>query len=148
MDTIGRIEIGIPGEFSVYNAMCAASVLMTLGVKLSDISRAFSAVEGVKGRAEIVDAVNKIISSGEKDITEEVFSNYLYTAGMPPVDLMIRTSGQYRISNFLLWQIAYSELYFPTTLWPDFSPEELNKAIIEYNKRDRRFGGIKCEQES
>lgn len=99
---------------------------------------------------EIIQAVKRIASDVKNenitvdDINVELFSNYLYTAGMPPVDLMIRTSGQYRISNFLLWQIAYSELYFPTTLWPDFTPEELNKAIIEYSKRDRRFGGIKC----
>lgn len=80
------------------------------------------------------------------DITPEMINNHLYTKDMPNVDLLIRTSGQYRISNFMIWQIAYSELYFPSTLWPDFHPEELNKAIIEYNKRDRRFGGIKCEQ--
>ena len=103
---------------------------------------------------EIIQAIKRIANDVKNDniniddINVELFSNYLYTAGMPPVDLMIRTSGQYRISNFLLWQIAYSELYFPATLWPDFTPEELNKAIIEYNKRDRRFGGIKCEQES
>ena len=79
-----------------------------------------------------------------EDINPDLFGSYLYTKDMPPVDLLIRTSGQYRISNFLLWQIAYSELYFPKTLWPDFGPKDLNEAIIEYNKRDRRFGGIKC----
>ena len=99
---------------------------------------------------EIIQAVKRIAADVKKenisvdDINVELFNSYLYTAGMPPVDLMIRTSGQYRISNFLLWQISYSELYFPETLWPDFTPEELNKAIIEYSKRDRRFGGIKC----
>lgn len=81
------------------------------------------------------------------DINANMFPDYLYTAGMPPVDLLIRTSGQQRISNFMLWQISYSELYFPKTLWPDFHEEELNEAIIEYNRRDRRFGGLKCEQE-
>lgn len=99
---------------------------------------------------EIIQAVKRIANDVKKelisisDINDKLFSNYLYTAGMPPVDLLIRTSGQYRVSNFLLWQIAYSEFYFPNTLWPDFTPEELNKAIIEYSKRDRRFGGIKC----
>lgn len=99
---------------------------------------------------EIIQAVKRIAKDVKEDkitidaINEELFSSYLYTSGMPNVDLMIRTSGQYRISNFLLWQLAYSELYFPKTLWPDFTPEELNKAIIEYSKRDRRFGGIKC----
>lgn len=79
-----------------------------------------------------------------EDITPEVIENNLYTKGQPKVDLLIRTSGQQRISNFMLWQIAYSELYFPKTLWPDFSPDDLDKAIYEYNKRDRRFGGLKC----
>lgn len=94
------------------------------------------------GRAEIIDAVNKIISSGEKEITEESFKKYLYK-DIPDPELMIRTSGEYRISNFLLWQIAYSELYITEKLWPDFDEEELNKAILSYTKRDRRFGGVK-----
>lgn len=94
------------------------------------------------GRAEIIDAVNKIISSGEKEITEENFKKYLYK-DIPDPELMIRTSGEYRISNFLLWQIAYSELYITEKLWPDFDEEELNKAILSYTKRDRRFGGVK-----
>ena len=103
---------------------------------------------------EIIQAVKRISSDVKNDlinvddINPDLFSSYLYTKDNPPVDLLIRTSGQYRISNFLLWQIAYSELYFPDTLWPDFTPEELNKAIIEYSKRDRRFGGIKCEKDS
>ena len=103
---------------------------------------------------EITQAVKRISQDVKSDlinvdeISPDLISSYLYTKDMPPVDLLIRTSGQYRISNFLLWQIAYSELYFPETLWPDFTPSELNKAIIEYNKRDRRFGGIKCEKDS
>ena len=102
---------------------------------------------------EITQAVKKIscdVKDGiisTDDINPDLFSSYLYTKDNPPVDLLIRTSGQYRISNFLLWQIAYSELYFTDTLWPDFSPSDLNQAIIEYSKRDRRFGGIKCEKE-
>lgn len=91
------------------------------------------------------DVKNDIISVS--DINPDTFSTYLYTKDNPQVDLLIRTSGQYRISNFLLWQISYSELYFTDTLWPDFGPSDLNKAIIEYNKRDRRFGGIKCEKD-
>ena len=103
---------------------------------------------------EITQAVKRIATDVKEDkltvdeINPDLISSYLYTKDNPPVDFLIRTSGQYRISNFLLWQIAYSELYFPETLWPDFTPHELNKAIIEYSKRDRRFGGIKCEQDS
>ena len=94
------------------------------------------------GRAEILDAVNRILKSGRTEITEEEFSKYLYN-NIPDPELLIRTSGELRISNFLLWQIAYSEIYVTDTLWPDFDEEELDKAIESYNKRERRFGGVK-----
>lgn len=92
------------------------------------------------GRAEIVDAVNKIIKEGKESITEEEFSKYLYN-DLPDIDLMIRTSGEIRISNFMLWQISYAELYFPKCYFPDFNESEYDRAIEEYTKRDRRFGG-------
>ena len=94
------------------------------------------------GRAEIIDAINKIIENEEKNITEETFSKYLYN-DIPDPELLIRTSGEMRISNFLLWQIAYSEIYVTEAYWPDFDKEELIKAIENYKKRDRRFGGVK-----
>ena len=94
------------------------------------------------GRAEIIDAVNKILKSGKEEITEEEFGKYLYN-DLPDPELLIRTSGEMRISNFLLWQIAYSELYITDTLWPDFNEAELDKAIENFNNRDRRFGGVK-----
>ena len=94
------------------------------------------------GRAEIVDAINKILKSGKESINEDEFSKYLYN-DIPDPELLIRTSGELRISNFLLWQIAYSEIYIKDTLWPDFNEEELDKAIEVFNKRDRRFGGVK-----
>ena len=93
------------------------------------------------GRSEIVDAVNKIIKDGKKEINEEEFSKYLYS-DLPDIDLMIRTSGEIRISNFMLWQISYAELYFPKCYFPDFNEAEYDKAIEEYTKRDRRFGGL------
>jgi undecaprenyl diphosphate synthase len=101
------------------------------------------------GRDEILRAVRKVsrdVADGkldEKDIDETVFSSYLDTKGLPDPDLMIRTSGEERISNFLLWQLAYSELYFTDVYWPDFSEEDLEKAIQSYAARDRRFGGRK-----
>ncbi len=96
------------------------------------------------GRDEIVRAVNRLLNSGEKGpVTEEKFASFLDTAGQPYPDLMIRTSGEERISNFLPWQICYSEFYFTDTAWPDFSPEELEKACRAYEGRDRRFGGVK-----
>lgn len=96
------------------------------------------------GRAEIVDATKKIIADGLKpeEITEEVFSRYLYQ-DLPDVDLMIRTSGELRLSNFLLWQNSYSEFYFPEKKFPDFNEEDFEEALLVYNKRDRRFGDAK-----
>ena len=97
------------------------------------------------GRTEIVDAVRQLVDdarSGEVEVTEEAISQRLYTAGVPDPDLLIRTSGEMRVSNFLLWQIAYAELYVTNTLWPDFDRSELLRAILDYQKRDRRFGGL------
>jgi len=99
-------------------------------------------------RQEIVEAVKKISQAVIKnelkieDLDMNRFSQYLYTAGLPDPDLLIRTSGEMRLSNFLLWQISYTELYFPKKYWPDFSPKDLEKAIKIYQKRQRRFGGI------
>ena len=94
------------------------------------------------GRWDILNAVNEIAKKGvgNDKITEEQFQQYLSTKSVPDPELLIRTSGEYRISNFLIWQIAYSELYFMETLWPDFKKENLYEAIIEYQKRERRFG--------
>ncbi len=96
-------------------------------------------------RNEIMHAVRKMIADGVKpeEVTEKSISDYLFTAGTPDPDLVIRTSGEQRLSNFLLYQTAYSEWEFPETLWPDFNREELLKAIYEYSKRDRRFGKVK-----
>ena len=94
------------------------------------------------GRSEIVDAVNKMLEVGETNITEETFKEYLYS-DIPDPELVIRTSGEFRISNFLLWQIAYSEIYVTDVLWPDFDEKEFDKAIENFNNRDRRFGGVK-----
>ena len=92
------------------------------------------------GRAEITDAVNKILKDGKTHITEEDFSKYLYN-DIPDPDFLIRTSGEFRLSNFLLWQIAYTEIYVTEKFWPDFDEEEMDKAIESYSKRERRFGG-------
>jgi undecaprenyl diphosphate synthase len=101
------------------------------------------------GRAELVDAVNAILETAQRNGTlsglrldEQMISQNLYTSQTPDPDLLIRTSGEMRISNFLLWQIAYSELYITDTLWPDFGRADLLKAILDFQKRDRRFGGL------
>jgi undecaprenyl diphosphate synthase len=96
------------------------------------------------GRAEIVDAARRAIESGirPEDLDEARFASFLYTAGQPDPDLMIRTSGEMRVSNYLLWQIAYAEIYVTDTLWPDFRRRHLIDAVLAYQKRERRYGGI------
>ena len=96
------------------------------------------------GRAEIVEAARRMLSAGiDPDALDEArFSGFLYTAGQPDPDLLIRTSGEMRVSNFLLWQIAYAEIWVTDTLWPDFRKRDLLEAILAYQKRDRRYGGI------
>jgi undecaprenyl diphosphate synthase len=96
------------------------------------------------GRAEIVDAARRAIEAGVRaeELDEERFASFLYTAGQPDPDLLIRTSGEMRVSNYLLWQIAYAEIYVTETLWPDFRRCHLLEAVLAYQKRDRRYGGI------
>jgi undecaprenyl diphosphate synthase len=96
------------------------------------------------GRAEIVDAARRAIAAGlpAEQLDEQQFGQFMYTAGQPDPDLLIRTSGEMRVSNFLLWQIAYAEIWVTDTLWPDFRRRHLLEAIVAYQKRDRRYGGI------
>ncbi len=99
------------------------------------------------GRAELVDTFNRLHAELDHNghrtpISEETISRFLYTSGIPDPDLLIRTSGEMRISNFLLWQIAYSEIWITPTYWPDFRRKHLFEAILEYQKRERRYGGI------
>ena len=96
------------------------------------------------GRAEIVDAVKSLMKSGvaPDKINEKMLARHLYDPQMPDVDLMIRTSGEYRTSNFLLWELAYSEMWFTDTLWPDFTREDMSKAVYDYQNRTRRYGGV------
>jgi undecaprenyl diphosphate synthase len=100
------------------------------------------------GRAEVVDAAKRIIEAGlpPEELTEEIFEHYLYTAGQPDPDMIIRTAGELRISNFLLWQGAYAEYYAAPVYWPDFDEGELYKALVEYNRRERRYGGLPGER--
>ena len=116
--------------------------------KLADLTKdntggIFNVCLNYGGRAEIVDATKKIIHDGitENEINEEVFSHYMYQ-DLPDVDLMIRTSGELRLSNFLLLELSYAEFYFPNIKFPDFKEKDFDDAIIDYTKRDRRFGGI------
>jgi undecaprenyl diphosphate synthase len=105
----------------------------------------FNIALNYSGRAEIVDAARRAIASGiaPEALDEATFGGLLYTAGQPDPDLLIRTSGEMRVSNFLLWQIAYAEIWITDTLWPDFRRRDLLSAILAFQKRDRRYGGIK-----
>jgi len=100
---------------------------------------------------EIIEGIKKLYQLAQnnpelvENLTPQTFGNYLYTAGQPDPDLIIRTSGEYRLSNFLLWQSAYAEIYITETLWPDFDKVEFLKAIIDFQGRKRRFGGIESE---
>jgi len=96
------------------------------------------------GRTEILDAVRSILAQGipPEKLDEKLFNSYLYTAGSPEVDLLIRTGDELRLSNFLIWQTAYSEYYFTKVLWPDFNEKEIDQALLSYSQRQRRFGGL------
>ena len=105
------------------------------------------------GRAEIVDAVNALLAERQSSepvqpVGEEQIARHLYTAGLPDPDLLIRTSGEMRVSNFLLWQSAYAEIYFTETLWPDFNRPQLIEALLEYQKRERRYGALRENEEA
>jgi len=133
---IGRLEelpAGVQKSIKESVKLTQNNTGMTLGVAIN-----------YGGRGEILDAVRRITSDKvlSGNIDEDLFNKYLYTAGFPDVDLMIRTSGEMRTSNFLIWQSAYSEYYFTPVLWPDFNEEELEKALLAYSQRQRRFGGL------
>ena len=146
LQAIGRLE-ALPPQVRRELESAAAATANNRGL-LVNLAINYS------GRAEIVDAVNSILeiarldgSIGSLKLDEELISANLYTAVFPDPDLLIRTSGEMRISNFLLWQIAYAELYVTETLWPDFTRRDLLLAILEYQKRDRRYGGLSTGRE-
>jgi undecaprenyl diphosphate synthase len=110
--------------------------------KTSGFEKVLNIAINYGGKQELLSAVNKALKSGKSEVSEEEFESYLYTANLPPIDLVVRTSGEQRISNFFLWQSAYAELYFTNALWPDFDEVELEKAFSWYESRSRRFGKI------
>jgi len=139
--TRNNVRFGAIGRLTLLPAMVQRELQTVIQKTRGNTGLQLNLAINYGGRAEIVDAVNALRGRGG-EITEQALSAEMYTAGQPDPDLLIRTSGELRISNFLLWQIAYAELYVTDTLWPDFSRAELLRAVLEYQKRDRRFGGL------
>lgn len=136
------IKIAVLGDFQAFPRKVVRAIEEILKIVKKHERLKVNLALNYGGRDEILQAVKKIIAEGvpPKKIDEESFGKFLYTNGEPDPDLIIRTGGEIRLSNFLLWQMSYSELYFTDTLWPDFSPAQLDKAINEYQRRQRRFG--------
>lgn len=145
-----NMRVKVIGDITAFDSDIQESI-----EKLEDFSKDFTDLHfqialNYGSRDEITRAVNRMLEDQkagklETPVSEDTISGYLDTAGLPDPDLMIRTSGELRLSNYLLWQLAYSEFYFIDVPWPDFKKEELVKAIEKYNERDRRYGGVKEE---
>jgi len=143
-----NIRLNAIGELEMLPAKCHKELIGAINKTARNTGLTLTLALSYSSRREIVQAAINIarkVQQGElnpDDINEDTFGNNLYTSEMPDPELLIRTSGEYRISNYLLWQIAYAELYFTSKLWPDFRREDLYEAIIDYQKRERRFGMI------
>lgn len=136
------IKFFVLGNFQAFPFKVKKAIKKILDVVLDQERIKFNVALNYGGRDEIVNAIKNIVKDKIKpsEINEELVSKYLYTTGQPDPDLIIRPGGEYRLSNFLLWQMSYSELFFTDILWPDFTPVELEKAIYWYQQRDRRQG--------
>ena len=137
-----KVKMKFLGDTTVFSP-----VLRELIAKTEDISEKYEGVQvnvciNYGSRDEIIRAVKQYVEEPQPELTVEAFSKFLYTADIPDPDLIIRPSGEMRLSNFLLWQSAYSEFYVTDTLWPDFDERELDRAIVIYQARDRRYGGV------
>ena len=136
------IKFFVLGNFQAFPFKVKNAIKRILDTVLDDERIKFNVALNYGGRDEIVNAIKNIVKDGVKahEINEELVSKYLYTKDQPDPELIIRPGGEFRLSNFLLWQMSYAELYFTNILWPDFTPKELEKAIYWYQQRDRRMG--------
>jgi undecaprenyl diphosphate synthase len=143
-----NVRLNAIGDLTMLPQRCYAELDNAIKKTSGNTGLTLTLALSYSSRREILRAIKQItakVQGGEiaiDDIDDEIFENNLYTSGMPNPELLIRTSGEYRISNYLLWQIAYAELYFTPKLWPDFRKEDLFEAILDYQKRERRFGMI------
>lgn len=136
------VRLFVLGNFHAFPRKVARAISEVLKIVLKHERIKVNLALNYGGRDEIVKAIQEIIKEGvpAKKVNEELVARHLYTNGQPDPDLIIRTGGEIRLSNFLIWQMSYSELYFTDTLWPDFGPVQFERAILEYQKRQRRFG--------
>jgi len=136
------VRLFVLGNFQAFPRKVARAIAEILKIVLKHERIKVNLALNYGGRDEIIKAIREIIREGvpANKVNEELVEKHLYTNGQPDPDLIIRTGGEIRLSNFLLWQMSYSELYFTDTLWPDFGPAQLEEAILEYQKRQRRFG--------
>jgi undecaprenyl diphosphate synthase len=132
----------ILGDLSKFPNDIKAEVDYICGITSKNLGLQLNIALNYGARQELIRAFVEMLRCGIKNPTEEIVSSFLYTAGQPEPDLLIRTSGEFRVSNFLLWQIAYSEIYITDKLWPDFTEQDLKNAVQEFQKRKRRFGGL------
>ena len=138
-----NIKLNISGDISKLPSRLKNAISACLEKTANNTGLVVNVCVNYGSRIEILRAVNSLIKKGAKDVDEKTFEKELYTAGLADPDLVVRTSGEQRLSNFMLWQVAYSEFYFPKVHWPDFRENELDEAIIEFQSRNRRFGGLK-----
>ncbi len=143
------VQIRLLGKLEGITPALQRRILKAVDLTKDNNTMVLSIALNYGGRAEILDAVRRIMSQDlpPESVDEDLFDSYLYTAGLPDPDLIIRTGGELRLSNFLLWQAAYSEYYATSTLWPDFNDREVKKALTAYGRRQRRFGGLESHSD-
>ncbi|MGN0961553.1 MAG: polyprenyl diphosphate synthase [Christensenellales bacterium] len=137
------VKLNVMGDYSKFGESIAKNIQQTKEDTKNNTKFILNLGINYSGQDELVYAVNNIINEGITKVDRQVIENHLYTQGQPPIDFMVRTSGEYRLSNFMLWQLAYAEFYFPKCHWPAFTSKQLEIALKEFQSRDRRFGAIK-----
>lgn len=137
------VKLNIMGDESKFSSTLASQCQKTASITKNNYKYILNLGINYSGQDEIVNAFNSIIKKGIKSVDRETIKSHLYTSGQPELDFVVRTSGEQRLSNFMLWQIAYAELYFPKTYWPSFNKKQLHEALIVFQSRNRRFGEVK-----
>lgn len=138
-----EVRLNVMGDYTQFGEKVTKNVKKIMEMTKDNTKYILNLGINYSGKDELVYAVNNIINEGITEVTREVIDDHLYTKGQPPVDFLIRTSGENRLSNFMLWQLAYAEFYFPKCHWPAFTSKQLEMALMEFQNRDRRFGAIK-----